>query len=102
LRARHRRNLVEKSTAIACQIREHLHLAMPGFAKLFDQLFDHKSAMAIARLCDSPAKVIQLGHAGLSQHLRENKIRNQPRTINKMMSWASQVNGNSIQDDVRA
>ena len=46
LRSRHRRNLVEKSTAIACQIREHLHLTMPGFAKLFDHLFDHKSAMA--------------------------------------------------------
>jgi transposase len=98
LRARHRRNLVEKSTAIACQIREHLHLAMPGFAKLFDHLFEHKSAMAIARLCHSPAKVIQLGHAGLSQHLRENKIRNQPRTIDKVMAWASQVSGNSIQD----
>jgi transposase len=98
LRARHRRNLVEKSTAIACQIREHLHLAMPGFAKLFDHVFEHKAAMAIARLCDSPAKVIQLGHAGLSQHLRENKIRNQPRTIDKLIAWASQVAGNSIQD----
>ena len=98
LRARHRRNLVEKSSSLACQIREHLHLAMPGFAKLFDQLFEHKSAMAIARRCDSPAKVIQLGHAGLTQHLRDNKLRNQPRSIDKIMAWASQVNGNSIQD----
>ncbi|NQV29002.1 MAG: transposase, partial [Rhodopirellula sp.] len=30
LRARHRRNLVEKSAAMACQIREHLHLALPA------------------------------------------------------------------------
>ena len=30
LRARHRRKLVEKGAAIACQIREHLHLSMPG------------------------------------------------------------------------
>ncbi len=96
LRSRHRRNLVEKSTAIACQIREHLHLTMPGFAKLFDHLFDHKSAMAIARRCDSPAKVIQLGHAGLSQHLRQSKIRHQSRTIDKVLAWASQVD--SIQD----
>ena len=36
LRARHRRNLVEKAASISCQIREHLHLALPGFSRLFD------------------------------------------------------------------
>ena len=71
---------------------------MPGFASLFDHLFDHKSAMAIARLCDSPAKVIELGRAGLSQHLRENKIRNQPRTIDKIVAWASQAACDIVQD----
>ena len=39
LRARHRRNLVEQTSALACQIREHPHLAMPGVAgKLWDAL----------------------------------------------------------------
>ena len=98
LRVRHRRNLVEKAAAMACQIREHLHLAMPGFAALFDHLFDHKSAMAIARRCDSPAKVIQLGQAGLRQHLRENKIRHLPRTIDKVLAWASKAAGDSVED----
>ncbi len=98
LRTRHRRNLVESSTAIVCRIREHLHLAMPGFATLFDRLFEHKSAMAIARRCDSPAKVIQLGHAGLSQHLRQNKIRHQSRTIDKVLTWASQAACDNIVD----
>jgi transposase len=98
LRARHRRNLVEKGAAMACQIREHLHLAMPGFASLFDHLFNHQSAMAIARRYNSPAEVIQLGQAGLSQHLRENKIRHQLRTIDKILAWASQVAGDSVQD----
>ncbi len=96
LRARHRRNLVEKAAAIACQIREHLHLAMPGFANLFDHLLDNKSAMAIARRCDSPATVIDLGQAGLSQHLRENQVRHQSRTIDKVLAWASQAAGDSI------
>ena len=32
LRARHRRNLVEKAAAMGCQIREHLHLSLPGFS----------------------------------------------------------------------
>ena len=74
LRARHRRNLVEKSAALACQIRDHLHLAMPGYANLFDRLFETPSALAIAHRCESPATLIELGHAGLRQHLREKKI----------------------------
>ena len=45
LRSRHRRNLVEKAAAMACQIREHLHLAMPGYAKLFDHLFEQRTAL---------------------------------------------------------
>ena len=98
LRARHRRNLVERAAAIACQIREHLHLAMPGFATLFDHLFLHKTAMAIARRCESPAKVIELGRAGLSQHLRNNNIRHQVRTIDKVLAWAAQTDGDNIQD----
>ena len=98
LRARHRRNFVVKAGSLACQIREHLHLAMPGFGTLFDHLLDHRSAMAIARRCDSPAKVIEFGHARLSQHLREKKIRNQPRTIDKILAWASQASHDHIQD----
>jgi len=84
--------------ALACQIREHMHLSMPGFAALFDRLFDHKSAMAIVRRCDSPAMVIELGRAGLTQHLRENKLRYQSRTIDKVLTWASQAAGDTIQD----
>ena len=34
LRSRHRRNLVEKSSSLACQIREHLHLSMPGYCRV--------------------------------------------------------------------
>jgi transposase len=98
LRARHRRNLVEKASSMACQIREHLHLAMPGYATLFDHLFDNKSAMAIARRCESPAVALELGQAGLSQHLRENMVRSQPRTIDKVLAWASQAACDSIQD----
>ncbi len=98
LRVRHRRNLVEQTSALACQIREHLHLVMPGFARLFDHLFDHKSALAIARHCESPAAVFELGAAGLSRHLREQKVRHSSRTIDKVLAWASQAAGESIQD----
>ena len=49
LLARHRRNLVVKSSSLACQIREHLHLSMPGYAGLFDRLFgDHQKFCVLA------------------------------------------------------
>ena len=86
------------ATNMACQIREHLHLAMPGFSTLFDHLFDNKSAMAIARRCASPAVVLELGHAGLTEHLRETMVRMQPRTIDKVLAWASQAASDSIQN----
>ena len=98
LRERHRRKLVEKAAALACQIREHLHLAMPGYASLFDHLLVNQTAMAIARRCESPAKIIELGHAGLSRHLRDNKIRHQSRSLDKVLAWAAQAMQDPIQD----
>ena len=91
LRARHRRNLVEKAAALAIQIREHLHLAMPGYADLFDRLFERPTPLAIARRCDSSAMLLQLGQVGLSQYLRDNEIRHRARTIERVLAWAAQA-----------
>lgn len=98
LRARHRRNLVENASAIGCRVREHLHLSMPGYSTLFDHLLDHRSAMAIARRCESPARVRELGHAGLTRYLREQMVRCQPRTVEKVLAWAAQAADDSIRD----
>ena len=98
LRARHRRNLVEKSTALACQIREHLHLAMPGYAGLFDRPFESPTALVIAARCDSPDKLLKLGKNRLSQYLRKSKILHQLRTIDKVLAWAAQAADDPIQD----
>jgi transposase len=96
LRVRHRRNLVEKASSIACQIREHMHLSMPGYSALFDHLLDNRSAMAIARYCDSPQAAIELGHARLSEHLRKEMARYHPRTVDKVLAWATQAACDSI------
>ena len=96
LRVRHRRNLVEKSSSIACQIREHLHLCMPGYSALFDHLLGHRSAMALARCCDSPQRVVELGDEGLCAYLRKEMVRHQRRTVDKVLTWASQAAYESI------
>ena len=98
MRARHRRKLVEKATSLTCQIREHLHLAMPGYAALFYHLLIHQSAMAIARRCQSPADVLQLGEIGLAQVLRDSGVRHQRRTIEKVLAWAAQASRDLIED----
>ena len=97
LRGRHRRNLIEKSSSIACQIKEHMHLSLPGYTTLFDHLFEHQAAMAIARSCDSPARVLELGHEGLKKLLRGQGIRYQLRTVDKILAWAAQAAVDSIQ-----
>lgn len=98
LRARHRRNLVEKASSLACQIREHLHLAMPGYAELFERLFELPAALVIAAHCNSPGKVIQLGRDRLSRHLSNRKVRHQLRTLDKVLAWAAQAKDDPIQD----
>ena len=98
LRARHRRNLVQQAAALACQIREHLHLGMPGYANLFDRLFESPTPLAIAAACDSPAKLVELGALGLSRHLRKKKIPHRSPSIEKVLAWAAQAINDPIKD----
>jgi transposase len=71
---------------------------MPGYAKLFDRLFQHQTALSLAARCNSPAKLIKLGRGGLSRHRRKKNIRHQIRTIEKVLAWASQAANDPIQD----
>tara|TARA_R110002073_G_scaffold148228_3_gene301253 strand:+ start:18498 stop:19922 length:1425 start_codon:yes stop_codon:yes gene_type:complete len=98
LRSRHRRNLVEKSSSLACQIRDNLHLSMPGYAALFDRLLEHQTAMLVGRCCESPAKVLKLGRDGICKRLRKESLRCNKRTIDKIISWASQSVDAPIRD----
>ncbi|TWT77187.1 IS110 family transposase [Neorhodopirellula pilleata] len=91
LRVRHRRDLVEKATALACQIREHLHLSMPRYPNLFSNFFSHAAAMEVARTASSPAKIIEMGTTGLRTHLSKKKIRFKTATLEKIVAWANQA-----------
>lgn len=91
LQVRHRRDLVEKSTAIACQIREHLHLTMPRYPSLFSNFFSHAAAIEIARAVTCPEQITELDIVGMQSLLREKGIRFQRRTIEKIFVWALQA-----------
>lgn len=91
MQVRHRRDLVEKSTAIACQIREHLHLNMPKYPNLFSNFFSHQAAIEVARHVSSPQQIAELKVDGLQKLLREKKITFQRRTVEKIFAWAQQT-----------
>ena len=75
LLTRHRRDLVEKRSAICCQIREHLDALLPGFAALFDDMWKSAVAIHIVRHFSSAESICQANLAGLKESLRKAKIR---------------------------
>jgi len=62
---RHRRDLVDKTTMLRCQIREVLHAAMPGYAECFCHLWESPAPMVLARHTTSAQAVREAGVQGL-------------------------------------
>jgi hypothetical protein len=91
--ARHRRDLVQMVSAVQQQIREHLHATMPGFAALFeaDTLWASSVALPLVRRLAVPDAVCRLGSEGIAKLLRDEGLRCQQRTIDKIVGWATQA-----------
>jgi transposase len=99
LLARHRRDWVQKRTAVCCQLREHLEAVLPGYAALFgDKLWDSQVALPLARQVASPSEFVRRGADGLSQLLHDGQTRFHRSTVEKIIAWA----GNAAQADVHA
>jgi transposase len=91
LSIRHRRDLVRKSTAVRCQLREHLDAAFPGYAGCFANLWDSNVALLLIRHFDSADALLQAGPAGLRDFLRQRRVRFQQRTLDTVLTWAVQA-----------
>ena len=88
LLARHRRDLVEKSSALRCQIQEHLHAILPGYAKCYSDLFECRYALGIATAFPSAAAILRAGVMGLQQWLRAQKLTAHRRILENVLVWA--------------
>ena len=89
---RHRRDLVDKTTILQCQIREVLHAAMPGYAECFCHLWDDSPApMLLARATTSAQAVRQAGVAGLEQIAVQAGLHCRADTFHKILAWATQA-----------
>ena len=85
---RHRRDLVAKTMTLCCQIRELLHALMPGYAECFSDLWEHRLALPLARVCP-PAEVLrQEGGQTLLRVLAEHKLSSRRDSFAKILNWA--------------
>jgi transposase len=99
LLARHRRDWVQKRTAVCCQLREHLDAVLPGYAALFgDKFWDSQVAIPLARQVASPREFARQGLDGLSQLLRDVRTRFHRSTLERITAWAA----NAAAPDVQA
>jgi transposase len=96
---RHRRDLVNKVTALCNQIREHLHAVMPGYAGCFDDLWLSPIALPLARVTGSPAVVAKLGVQGLHDLVRQAGLRCHVSTLVKIQAWAETAAAGHPQTD---
>jgi transposase len=88
---RHRRDVVDKTTILRCQIREVLHAAMPGYAESFGHLWEIPTPLVLARATLSAPAVLQAGFDGLQQIAAAAGIHCRRDTLHKVLAWAEQA-----------
>jgi transposase len=88
LLTRHRRDLVQKRSALCCQIREHLDALLPGYAALFDDVWNSHIALHVARRFPSAQVILAAQAQGLKQSLREARIRTHQGVLQRIVTWA--------------
>lgn len=88
---RHRRDLVDKTSTLRCQIRELLHAAMPGYAECFCHLWESPAPLVLARQTTSAEAVRQAGTAGLQAIATAANLHCRRDTFAKILAWAEQA-----------
>src|SRR5690606_7630983 len=90
LLARHRRDLVEKRAKLQCQIRSLLDRCLPGYGALFpdDALWKRSAPIALARRAGSAGAILEAGVQGVTEWMRQEKLRCHSSTITRVVAWA--------------
>jgi transposase len=86
--ARHRRDLVQKSTLLCCQILEHLESCLPGYTRCFDNVFNSRIAFLIAGSYQSPQAILEAGITALTELARRSGVRAHQPTLIRVLAWA--------------
>jgi transposase len=89
--ARHRRDLVKKTTALRCQITDLIHEGFPGYENCFSNLFLYEIALLIPQHLATPDAIHRAGRSGIERLARRAQVRCQGRTIERILTWAAQA-----------
>jgi transposase len=87
--ARHRRDLVEKSTQLRCQILEHLESCLPGYARCFDDVFNSGIALVIPGAYSIPQAIVEAGLSGLVELARRQGVQVHKATLIRILAYAA-------------
>ncbi len=85
--ARCRHDLVRKTSLLRCQILEHLEAYLPGYSRLFENVFRAKIALLIASQYPTPEAIVQAGLPGLTQLARLGRVQVFTRTLVRILGW---------------
>ncbi len=88
---RMREDLVRKRSGMKAQCQEKIEAMMPGYSKLFDDLWDCQGALELARRFGAAAALKAADGERLRQQLRKRHITMLRPTIARVLAWAAQA-----------
>jgi transposase len=86
---RAREDAVDRRRRLKQQCQERLHAFMPGYAALFEPLWETPAALAIAELYGSARRLLATEADVISEKLRSKGLRMMRPTINRVLAWAA-------------
>ena len=86
---RAREDAVDRRTRLKQQSQERLHAFMPGFAGLFEHLWDTPTALAIAEFYGSAKRLLSTDVEAIRQRLRDRGMRIMRPTVKRVLAWAA-------------
>jgi transposase len=85
---RFRRDLVQKTSLLRCQILEYLNVYLPGYSRCFDNVFISKVGLLVARHFATPQAIVEAGLSGLAELARREHVQVQRGTLTRILGWA--------------
>ena len=86
---RAREDAVDRRRRIKQQCHERLHAFMPGYATLFDHLWETPAAVAIPEIYGSAKRLLGTDTESVRKELRSHGLIMMRPTINRIMAWAA-------------
>ena len=86
---RAREDAVDRRRRLKQQCQERLDAFMPGYAALFEKLWETPAALAIAKLYGSAKRLLATDAEAIREQLRGKGLRMMRPTINRVLAWAA-------------